>query len=117
MNMAYYLVNWSPSITIKMKTPIEVWSGEHANYSDLKIFGCPAYAHTNNGKLERRAQKCIFLGYATGVKGYRLWCTEPNSPKFIISRDVKFDESSMLHLKTEVDNTKDSPGVNKKVEP
>ena len=49
------------------------------------------------------------------MKGYRLWCTEPNSPKFIISRDVKFDESSMLHSKKEVVNTDDTPGVSKKV--
>ncbi|KAG8481856.1 hypothetical protein CXB51_027225 [Gossypium anomalum] len=28
--------------TIMEKTPQEVWSGNPANYSDLKIFGCPA---------------------------------------------------------------------------
>ncbi|KAK3007026.1 hypothetical protein RJ639_016924 [Escallonia herrerae] len=28
-----------------------------------RIFGCPAYAHVNDGKLEPRAKKCIFLGY------------------------------------------------------
>jgi hypothetical protein len=42
-------------------------------------------------------KKCIFLGYADGVKGYRLWCSDPRLPKFIISRDVIFDESSLLH--------------------
>ena len=39
--------------------------------------------------------KCIFLEYATFVKGYQLWCTqEGRTLKFIMSRDVKFDESS-----------------------
>jgi len=94
--MACHLVNQSPATAIECKTPIEVWSGTPANYSNLRIFGCPAYAHTNDGKLERRAQKCIFLGYASGVNGYRLWCTELHPPRFIISRDVKFNESPML---------------------
>jgi len=43
--------------------PVEVWSATPADYSDLRIFSCTAaYAHTNDGKLERMAQKCIFLG-------------------------------------------------------
>ncbi|KAG8503535.1 hypothetical protein CXB51_001497 [Gossypium anomalum] len=57
--------------TIIEKTPQEVWSGNPANYSDLKIFGCPAYANVDNGKLEPRSIKCVFLGYKVGVKGTR----------------------------------------------
>jgi len=64
--MACYLVNRSPSTSIECKTPVEVWSGTPVDYSDLRIFGCPAYAHTNDKKLERRAHKCIVLGYAQG---------------------------------------------------
>ena len=45
---AYFLINRSPSVAIEKKTPQEVWSGNPANYSDLKIFGCPAYAHVDN---------------------------------------------------------------------
>ncbi|KAG8486777.1 hypothetical protein CXB51_020123 [Gossypium anomalum] len=42
---ACFLINRSPSVAIEKKTPQEVWSGNPANYSDLKIFGCPAYAN------------------------------------------------------------------------
>ena len=70
VNTAAYLVNRSSSTAIDFKTPQEVWSGKSSNYSDLKIFGYPAYAHVS--ELEPRAMKCIFLGYATGVKRYRL---------------------------------------------
>ncbi|KAG8485735.1 hypothetical protein CXB51_019086 [Gossypium anomalum] len=89
-----FLINRSLSVAIEKKTPQEVWSGNPANYSDLKIFGCPAYAHVDNGKLEPRSIKCVFLGYKAGVKGYKLWC--PENRKVMISRDVVFDETAML---------------------
>ena len=37
----------------------------------------------------------MFLGYKSGVKGYKLWCLETS--KIIVSRDVIFDETAMLH--------------------
>ena len=92
---ACYLINRSPSIAIEKKTPIEVWSGSPADYSELRVFGCTAYAHVDNGKLEPRAVKCIFLGYKSGVKGYKLW--NPETSKVVISRNVVFNESAMLH--------------------
>ena len=45
-----FLVNRSPSSAIEKKTPKEVWFGISADYSNLKIFGCPAYAHVDNWK-------------------------------------------------------------------
>jgi hypothetical protein len=67
--LSYYR---SPCITLGKKTPIEVWSGSPVDYSQLRAFGCTAYAHIDNGKLEPRAAKCIFLVYQSGVKGYKL---------------------------------------------
>ncbi|KAG8503382.1 hypothetical protein CXB51_001329 [Gossypium anomalum] len=64
-----FLINLSPSVSIEKKTPQEVWFGNPSNYSYLKIFGCPTYAHVDNGKLEPRSIKCVFLGYKAGVKG------------------------------------------------
>ena len=63
-------MNRSPSIPINCRTPEEVWCGS-PNYVNLIISCCPAYAHMNEGKLEPRARKCIFLGYVDGVKGYK----------------------------------------------
>ena len=73
-----------------------VWSGSPPTYLDFKIFGCLTYAHVDNGKLEPRPMKCIFLGYKSGVKGYKLWCSEIK--KLVISRDVIFDETSMIYV-------------------
>ncbi|KAG8478680.1 hypothetical protein CXB51_028518 [Gossypium anomalum] len=89
-----FLINRSPFVAIEKKTPQELWSGNPSNYSDLKIFGCPTYAHVDNEKLEPRSIKCVFLGYKAGVKGYKLWC--PENRKVVISIDVIFDETAML---------------------
>lgn len=45
LNTTYYLVNLSPSTAIGFKTPFELWSGKLANYKDLKVCRCQAYAH------------------------------------------------------------------------
>jgi hypothetical protein len=34
------------------------------------------------------AEKCIFIGYKDGVKGYKLW--NPETKKTVYSRDVAF---------------------------
>ena len=71
----------------------------------MRIFGCTAYAHIKQGKLEPRALKCAFLGYPSGTKGYRLWCVDLKPPKCIISRDVIFNESEMLKNQTSAQST------------
>ena len=93
---ACYLINRSPHSSLNFKIPEEIWSGNPVDYSNLRIFGCPAYAHVNDGKLAPRAIKCIFLGYASESKGYRLWCSDPKSRKLILSRDVTFNEDALL---------------------
>lgn len=52
------------------------------------------YAHVNNGKLEPRSIKCVFLGYKASVKGYKSWCSK--NIKVVINRDVIFDETVVL---------------------
>ncbi|KAH9680944.1 hypothetical protein KPL71_026750 [Citrus sinensis] len=96
LSIACHIVNRSPLTGIHFKTPYELWYSKPANYSNLKIFGCLAYAHIKQGKLEPRALKCVFLGYPEGVKGYKLWCTDMKPLKAIISRDVVFNEAEML---------------------
>ena len=87
-----YLVNRIASSAIDFKTPEELWFGKSSNYEHHRIFGCTAYVHQSEGKLEPRSIKCIFLGYIEGIKGYRLWNKESSGIKIIISRDVVFNE-------------------------
>ena len=58
------------------KTPQEVWTGKKNSLTRLKVFGCEAYVHVpkeNMSNLDKKDEKCIFIGYKYGLKGYKLW--------------------------------------------
>ena len=65
---AVKLINKCPS-SINGDTPDFRWFGSYGGYSELRTFGCKAFAHIRQGKLEAMALKCIMLGYQPGVKG------------------------------------------------
>jgi hypothetical protein len=93
---ACYMINRSSSTAIGLKTPMEMWNKKPGNYSSLHVFGCPVYVMYNSQertKLDPKSRKCIFLGYADGVKGYRLW--DPTTHKIIVNRDVIFAENEL----------------------
>ncbi|KAH9673193.1 Integrase catalytic domain-containing protein [Citrus sinensis] len=82
VSYASHLINRLPSAAIRGKTPMEMWSGKHAqNYDSLRIFGCPTYYHVKYGKLDHRARKAIFMGFKCGVKGFKLWDLEDKKPR------------------------------------
>ena len=91
---AVVLINKSPSSD-------EKWYGSVGDYSRLRAFGCRAYAHIRQSKLEPRAIKCVMIGYQKGVKGYRLWSTEPGKLKVVVSRDVVFKEDEKPFVRKE----------------
>ncbi|GJZ97609.1 retrovirus-related pol polyprotein from transposon TNT 1-94 [Tanacetum coccineum] len=96
VNTACYVINRSPSTAVELKTPMEMWTGKPVDYSDLHIFGSPVYVMYNTQettKLDPKSRKCLFLGYADGVKGYRLW--DPTAHKVVVSRDVVFMEDKV----------------------
>ncbi|KAE8691239.1 hypothetical protein F3Y22_tig00110890pilonHSYRG00161 [Hibiscus syriacus] len=100
VNMACYLINRSPRASLAGKVVEEVWTGHDVSFDNLRIFGCPAYVHVpadERSKLDAKSKECIFLGYKKGVKGFKFW--DPVAKKVVISRDVIFDEQSMLQQK------------------
>lgn len=50
-NMTCYLINISLSIVLEVQTLYEVWPGSLIDYSKLKVFNCPTYAHLKKDKL------------------------------------------------------------------
>nr|GEV47690.1 hypothetical protein [Tanacetum cinerariifolium] len=96
VNTACYVINRSPSTAVELKTPMEMWTGKPVNYSDLHIFESPVYVMYNSQettKLDPKSKKCLFLGYAEGLKGYHLW--DPTAHKVVVSRDVVFMEDKI----------------------
>ena len=95
MNTAIYLINKCPSAALNFKVPDEIQNGVQPDCGHLKVFGCVAYAHKSEGKLEPRARRCMFIGYPTGVKGYKLWYDDVGGSRCIISKDLIYKEDMM----------------------
>ena len=100
-----YVINQSSSSAIGFKTPCEMWNNHKPNLYHLRVFGCIAYAHVKQGKLEPGAKKCVFIiGYPSGVKGYKLCNLEEEMPRTMVSRDVNFGENSFIDQDKEKEN-------------
>ena len=76
---ATYLINIMPSRILNFQTPLNFFKTLYPisrlkSEIALKVFGCIAFAHNHEhglGKLDPRARKCIFVGYAPTQKGYK----------------------------------------------
>ncbi|KAJ9517015.1 hypothetical protein QJQ45_002522 [Haematococcus lacustris] len=91
---ANYVRNLLP-ITGHSLTPWEAFYHRKPNLSALRVFGATAWVFVtapNRNKLQAKAVKGVFLGYAVGSKAYRLWV----GGKLVVSKDVQIDETAML---------------------
>jgi hypothetical protein len=79
MGISYYLVNRSSSSTLDEKNPHEVWIGKKPSLTHLRVFGCESCVHApkeNKSKLDKKVEKCIFIGFKDDLKGYNIWNLE-----------------------------------------
>jgi len=91
VDIACYLVSRSPSSTLDDMTPHNVWTSKKTSLTHFKVFGCDSYVHVlkeNKSKMDKKAKRCIFIGYKDGMKGYNLWNLE--TKKVLYSLDVVF---------------------------
>ena len=73
----------------------------------LKVSGCVWYVQVpkdKRHKLDETSKKCIFVGYNTMSKGYRLYSLR--SCKVIISKEVIFDENVIWNWEQNKDEVK-----------
>ncbi|KAJ0491696.1 putative RNA-directed DNA polymerase [Helianthus annuus] len=100
---AVYLLNLSPTKAVEGKTPFEAWYALKPSVSHLRVFGCPAYGlipSQHRKKLDTKSNKCIFVGYCTQSKAYRLY--NPVKQCIVTCRDVVFDEQAVWNASDQV---------------
>jgi hypothetical protein len=76
-----------------LTTPFEALYDSKPTINNLRIFRCKDFAHIpkeNRKKLDTKAIKCIFIGYRSEFKSYKLF--DPSTHKVFASRDVIFHE-------------------------
>ncbi len=98
VNIANYLVNWSPTRANLGTTPFERLTSKTPNLNHLKVFGNLAYIHVDKEEknLDAKAIKTTFIGCDSKRKDFR--CYSPLLRKIIVSKDVLFDESQFGFL-------------------
>ena len=72
---------------------VEACTGMNHSVYHLKFFGCVSYAHVLDelrNKVDKKGQKCIFVGYSEDTKAYKLY--DHATRKVIIIQDVQFVE-------------------------
>jgi hypothetical protein len=68
-----YLVNQKFSSSLDDKTPHDVWTGKKPCIEHIRVFSCDSYVHfskENRSNLDNKVEKCIFVRYKDGVKGW-----------------------------------------------
>ncbi|KAJ0018780.1 hypothetical protein Pint_11774 [Pistacia integerrima] len=92
---ATYIINRLPTPVLKWETPYEILFHKPPDYLFLRTFGCLCFAtntHPHNDKFAPRAYKCVFLGYNSGHKAYKMF--DIQSKTVFMSRDAIFHEHS-----------------------
>ena len=99
MSTANYIRNrlFSGACNVEGKTPFEVITGKRPDLAHIRRFGARAYAHipkaTRKDKFGSRAVVGYLVGFDNG-NSYKVYLPDKNV--VIVSRDVKFDESSPI---------------------
>ena len=92
---ASHIYNKCPHPNFSNTTPHEVLNGTKPDIHYMRVFGCDAYALVEphkRTKLDPRAKKGIFLGYAEHQKGYQIY--NPETGIMSVHRSVVFNENA-----------------------
>jgi len=71
---ATHIVNKLPTAVLYWASPYEKLYGKPPDYSELRVLGCLCYSldTSSRDKFEKKARRCIFLGYPAHQKAYSL---------------------------------------------
>ena len=112
---AVHLINRLPSKTLGLLSPITILENLYPNIKlqtglPNRVFGCVAYVHNpthKHNKWSHKALKCVFLGYSTTQKGYKVY--HPITRKHLVSKDVVFDENTPFYMSANKATLRDLP--------
>ena len=88
-----HVLNCCPTVIVNDATPYEIWHKKKPDIGHLRVWGCVAYVHVQRDKrssLGSHMEKCIFIGYPEGYKGWKFY--NPKTKKVVISERADFDE-------------------------
>jgi hypothetical protein len=100
INTAVYLKNRSPTRCLDNVTHFKTLYGSKPIVHNLKVFGCKVFAHIpkeNRKKLDAKAIKCIFIGYCSEFKAYKLF--DPSTHK-VFAVEMYFSMSRKKEIMT-----------------
>ncbi|KAI3443960.1 hypothetical protein Pfo_000625 [Paulownia fortunei] len=112
---AVYLLNRCPTKAVMDKTPLEAWSGRKPSVKHFRIFGSVCYAQilkVKRQKLDETSEKCIFIGYSSKSKGYRLYNLKNKS---IMSSGMSYLMRIHLGIGRQVKLRKEQPSLMRKI--
>jgi hypothetical protein len=89
-----YILNQSPTQSVKGCTPHEAWYGFKLYVEHFHTFGC--VGHVKQGakhllKLEDRSTPIVFIDYEHGSKAWQFY--NPATKRVMVSRDAVFEEN------------------------
>ena len=110
-----HLINRLSSKTLGFLSPINILEDLYPTVRlktslPNKVFGCVAYVHNpthKHNKWFHKALKCVFLGYSTTQKGYKVY--HPITRKHMVSKDVIFDEKTFYYISDKKTTFRDLP--------
>ena len=85
--------NCFPIASLPSTTPFKAFYKRKPDVSYFRVWGCTAYVHIQKNKcnsLQPHAEKCVFIGYPTGYKGWLFY--NPTTYQTCISEQAEFDE-------------------------
>lgn len=91
---ATHLIDRTPTIANNGITLYEMLYGKPPRYEHLRIFGCLCYVKNSLRQYDKfapRAERCIFVGYPQGQRGWKVYNLETR--EFFVSHDVIFYET------------------------
>lgn len=94
VKIVVHLINRMPSKILNEKSSFHVLHNEQSSLERLKSFGCLCYVSSltrGRDKFMPRANPCIFVGYPSGQKAYKV--LDLITKSISVSRDIKFFET------------------------